>query len=337
MSLLERFFWVVAGLVAFSVGNVNAENYSEQHQEQLESLRQHLPHPTEFSQGAWRGTIEKDPITDRVLGRLHTTTQEDKTQYYQENKDVRLEVRCDHMSETVGVTTQKELSSDQVTISYRFDEQDHVTTQWHVGPDGDIYPEYGLDGEEPAEFVGQLTESEEMLFRVKNDDQLSLLSFSLKEFDSVYDEICGAFGDYREERERLMAEIQRERGGDKEGENRLSGGNENMGDNDTQEGQAPSVEDLTQRSRQRWQHAVENAWTRPPGSEHGLRVDVRVRLKPDGEVLSAEVTESSGSRAFDRSAENAVQRASPLWVPDGEELFWKAGFDDFVLRFDPDA
>jgi len=55
----------------------------------------------------------------------------------------------------------------------------------------------------------------------------------------------------------------------------------------------------------------------------------------DGSVIDAEVIASSGDEIFDRSAENAVNKASPLPVPQDKELFAR-NFRTFTLTFDPD-
>ena len=65
---------------------------------------------------------------------------------------------------------------------------------------------------------------------------------------------------------------------------------------------------------------VTRAWERPPGVPEGLSAVVSVRLGPGGAVLTAEVVQSSGDEAFDRSAERAVFRADPLPMPDDPQL-----------------
>jgi len=67
----------------------------------------------------------------------------------------------------------------------------------------------------------------------------------------------------------------------------------------------------------------------------GLKCKIRVRLMSDGSVIDAEVIASSGDEIFDRSAENAVNKASPLPVPQDKELFAR-NFRTFTLTFDPD-
>jgi colicin import membrane protein len=61
---------------------------------------------------------------------------------------------------------------------------------------------------------------------------------------------------------------------------------------------------------------------------------IRVKLLPGGDVIDATVVEGSGDAAFDRSAEAAVRRASPLPLPADRELF-DEHFRTFNLHFKP--
>jgi len=65
---------------------------------------------------------------------------------------------------------------------------------------------------------------------------------------------------------------------------------------------------------------VQRNWIRPPTSRSGLICTVHVRLIPGGEVVDAHVTKSSGDAAFDRSAETAVLKSSPLPIPPDPSL-----------------
>ena len=60
------------------------------------------------------------------------------------------------------------------------------------------------------------------------------------------------------------------------------------------------------------QQALQLVWNRPPSARNGMRVILRIRMLPTGELLEASITQSSGDAAFDRSAENAVYSASPF-------------------------
>lgn len=64
-----------------------------------------------------------------------------------------------------------------------------------------------------------------------------------------------------------------------------------------------------------------------------LSAHVRIRLLPGGEVLDVNLVKSSGDRAFDDSAVNAVKSAGRLPVPSGD-LFNKH-FRDITINFHP--
>ena len=79
---------------------------------------------------------------------------------------------------------------------------------------------------------------------------------------------------------------------------------------------------------------VKRSWIRPISTAAGLKCTIRVRLLSDGTVMDAEVISSSGDEDFDRSAENAVNKASPLPVPKDKELFARE-FRSFQFLFSP--
>ena len=79
---------------------------------------------------------------------------------------------------------------------------------------------------------------------------------------------------------------------------------------------------------------VNRIWIRPVSTTAGLKCTIRVRLLSDGTVMDAEVISSSGDEDFDRSAENAVNKASPLPVPKDKELFARE-FRSFQFLFNP--
>jgi colicin import membrane protein len=65
-----------------------------------------------------------------------------------------------------------------------------------------------------------------------------------------------------------------------------------------------------------------------------FKCTIRVKLTSDGTVIDAKVITSSGNDVFDRSAENAVNKSSPLPVPKDKELFNKE-FRTFTFVFNP--
>lgn len=78
---------------------------------------------------------------------------------------------------------------------------------------------------------------------------------------------------------------------------------------------------------------VDRNWIEPATSRSGLSCLVKVTLGPDGEVEAVQIADGSGDAAFDRSAEAAVYRASPLPVPKDARLFKR--FQQLTFRFRP--
>lgn len=83
------------------------------------------------------------------------------------------------------------------------------------------------------------------------------------------------------------------------------------------------------------QQKVNQRWIKPQTSKQGLRCTIRVKLLPSGDVMNAAVIKTSGDSVFDRSAENAVRKASPLPVPRDRNLFAKQ-FRTFIFEFIPE-
>lgn len=78
------------------------------------------------------------------------------------------------------------------------------------------------------------------------------------------------------------------------------------------------------------QQRVTRNWLRPPTARAGMVCTVHVRLIPGGEVVEARVVRSSGDPAFDKSAETAVLKSSPLPPPPDPALFQREF--DFVFK-----
>ena len=83
-----------------------------------------------------------------------------------------------------------------------------------------------------------------------------------------------------------------------------------------------------------YQRVVAN-WSRPPSARLGMQARLLVELIPTGRVVSVTVVESSGSIAFDRSAEAAVNKAREFDVPAEPEIFERY-FRAFSLLFRPE-
>jgi colicin import membrane protein len=80
---------------------------------------------------------------------------------------------------------------------------------------------------------------------------------------------------------------------------------------------------------------VQRSWLRPAALPKGLKALVFVRLDPFGEVLEVRVVRSSGNPLFDRSAETAVKKASPLPMP-SDVTIYNRFFRELQFEFDPD-
>lgn len=81
--------------------------------------------------------------------------------------------------------------------------------------------------------------------------------------------------------------------------------------------------------------AISQRWLVPPGVDKHLSSELLIRLAPGGDVLDVQITKSSGDVALDRSARDAVFKASPLPVPAEAQAF--DSFRQFVLRVKPES
>src|SRR3972149_2950357 len=72
------------------------------------------------------------------------------------------------------------------------------------------------------------------------------------------------------------------------------------------------------------------------GLPPGLQCKVNIRLLPGGDVINANVVQSSGNDIFDRRALTAVQKSSPFSsVPDDMEIFERIKIRDITFTFEP--
>ncbi|MET0378858.1 MAG: cell envelope integrity protein TolA [Spongiibacteraceae bacterium] len=76
------------------------------------------------------------------------------------------------------------------------------------------------------------------------------------------------------------------------------------------------------------QEAVQRRWSRPPSARNGMHCVLVIQLIPTGEAVDVQILKSSGDDAFDRSAINAVKKASPF-----SELQALKGGADFEKNF----
>lgn len=94
------------------------------------------------------------------------------------------------------------------------------------------------------------------------------------------------------------------------------------------------AEDAFKAMEDRIKKAVEANWRPPPRIKPNLKAFIQVRVKPNGEVISANITRGSGDRLFDESAVIAVKRASPLPFPDNPKYY--EFINKFNFEFGPD-
>ncbi|MCH8847017.1 MAG: cell envelope integrity protein TolA [Proteobacteria bacterium] len=79
--------------------------------------------------------------------------------------------------------------------------------------------------------------------------------------------------------------------------------------------------------------SIENEFNKT-GLPDGLECVLRVRLTPGGEIIDVSIAKSSGHDIFDRRAENATRKASPLPVPD-DLIIFERHFRDNTITFKP--
>lgn len=86
----------------------------------------------------------------------------------------------------------------------------------------------------------------------------------------------------------------------------------------------------------RIKQAITQKWDIPPSYRKGMKCKIRVKLLPGGIVGGTKIIQGSGNPAFDRSVEQAVNKAGTLPVPPtGTGLF--EHFRELDLVFDPNA
>jgi colicin import membrane protein len=95
-----------------------------------------------------------------------------------------------------------------------------------------------------------------------------------------------------------------------------------------QQGEIARYEDIIRQK-------VMRSWARPDSARQGMECTLLVRVVPGGAVMSTQLVQSSGNAIFDRSAENAINKASPLPVPDDKSMF--EHFREFRFKFRPEG
>jgi colicin import membrane protein len=79
------------------------------------------------------------------------------------------------------------------------------------------------------------------------------------------------------------------------------------------------------------QQHVQRRWIRPPSARPGIECEVKVAQSPSGTVLSVSIGRCNGDQAVQQSIETAVQRASPLPLPQDQRLWDR----NLVFQFKP--
>lgn len=79
---------------------------------------------------------------------------------------------------------------------------------------------------------------------------------------------------------------------------------------------------------------ISTFWSRPLSAYDDMVVELNIQLVPAGDLVGVRLMAGSGDDAFDRSALLAVQKASPLPVPDDPLLFDRY-FRSINLKFSP--
>lgn len=75
-------------------------------------------------------------------------------------------------------------------------------------------------------------------------------------------------------------------------------------------------------------------WSRPLSAHEDMFVEMRIQLVPTGELVGVALVTSSGNSVFDRSALLALEKASPLPVPEDPAIFDRY-FRHIKLKFSP--
>lgn len=83
------------------------------------------------------------------------------------------------------------------------------------------------------------------------------------------------------------------------------------------------------------QSKIAQSWSRPLSARNGMQATLQINLVPGGDVTHVKVIQSSGNKAFDLSATQAVRKASPLPVPEDLGVFTR-NYRIFNLLFSPE-
>ncbi|MCW8867756.1 MAG: cell envelope integrity protein TolA, partial [Marinobacter sp.] len=79
---------------------------------------------------------------------------------------------------------------------------------------------------------------------------------------------------------------------------------------------------------------LSNAWYPPSSATEDMSARVQIMLLPTGELARAELVSSSGNRAFDNSALQAVRSLQRYPIPNDRSTFDRY-FRQFTIEFNP--
>ncbi|MDF3936290.1 cell envelope integrity protein TolA [Pseudomonas citronellolis] len=81
---------------------------------------------------------------------------------------------------------------------------------------------------------------------------------------------------------------------------------------------------------------VSEGWSRPPSARNGMSVTVQINMLPDGTITNATVARSSGDKAFDNSAVNAVRNVGRITEMQGLSPKDFNPYRSFKMTFTPE-
>jgi colicin import membrane protein len=82
---------------------------------------------------------------------------------------------------------------------------------------------------------------------------------------------------------------------------------------------------------------ISQNWQIPPSARNGMMTEVRLQLVPTGEVVAANIIQTSGNDVFDRSVLQAVERADRfIELQDLDNTVFERNFRTFTLVFRPE-
>ena len=76
-------------------------------------------------------------------------------------------------------------------------------------------------------------------------------------------------------------------------------------------------------------------WKQPPSAIRGMNSELTIKLVPTGEIVGVRITKSSGSKAFDNSALDAVEKVIKFEGLNMSRKLFNSHFRNFTLVFSP--